>query len=172
MAKGTSEPCFLQLNQYSGKVSPQERWELPHQGVSRAHVPCKSYTSYMQMDQHAVLADAACSAKGGSFQQFRAGGALERRVHPERSSTPHQGQDPTLREGMSQGTNGPMIHCPALVYTNWLCWPTDSWQGAGLWGTPVSLPPLLPASCPGWLLREAFRSRIHSKGPLPSIHHC
>lgn len=84
---------------------------------------------------------------------------------------PHQGQDPTLGEGASQGTNGPVIHRSALVCTNWFCWPTDSWQGAGLWGTPVSLPPLLPASCSGWLC-EAFRSRICSKGPLPSIHHC
>jgi hypothetical protein len=46
----------------------------------------------------------------------------------------HQGQDPTLmwQGGASGRTNGLMIHGRALVCANWLSWPTDSWQGAGL----------------------------------------
>ena len=47
-------------------------------------------------------------------------------------------------EGQAGLTNGLMIHRRALVYANWLCRPPDSWQGAGLWGTPVSLPRLPP----------------------------
>lgn len=47
-------------------------------------------------------------------------------------------------EGKAGPTNGSMIHCWVLVSLNWLCRATDSRQGAGLWGTPVSLPHLLP----------------------------
>lgn len=47
-------------------------------------------------------------------------------------------------EGRAGLTNGLVIHRWALVCANWLCWPPDSWQGAGLWGTPVSLPCLPP----------------------------
>lgn len=46
--------------------------------------------------------------------------------------------------GASRRSNGPMIHRWALVCANWLCRPPDSWQGAGLSGTPVSLPRLPP----------------------------
>lgn len=164
---------MLQVNQYSGKVNPQERWEG---GSTPRSVQC---SSPMQIIYKSSANDPEfCSYPCSLLCKKRVFSAvLSRRGSGEESPSrekqhPHQGQDPTLREGTSQGTNGSMIHCPALVYTNWLCRPTDSWQEAGLWGTPVSLPPLLPASCPGWLLREAFRSRIHSKGPLPSIHHC
>lgn len=78
------------------------------------------------------------------FQQVQEGGALQRRPSGMKK-TP---QPPTLArtplgwgEGQTGPTNGLMIHRWALVCANWLCWPPDSWQGAGLWGTPVSLPP-------------------------------
>lgn len=89
----------------------------------------------MQLALHERRVSSTVLSRSGSGEESPSG----EKQHP------HQGQDPTLREGISQGTNGPMIHCPALVYTNWLCWPTDSWQGAGLWGTPVSLPPTPPS---------------------------
>lgn len=57
---------------------------------------------------------------------------------------PWPGPPPRMGEGQAGPTNGLMIHHWALVCANWLCWLPDSWQGAGLWGTPVSLPRFPP----------------------------
>lgn len=116
------------------------RWEgRKSQRISNVPVLCKEHANNPStLHYHSALR---------VFQQVQEGGALQRRPS-EMKKTP---QPPTLArtplgwgEGQTGPTNGLMIHRWALVCANWLCWPPDSWQGAGLWGTPVSLPLLPP----------------------------